>query len=1000
MPANSPPPSLLMHDAGLERPSLERALRRLLKRPSEPLQVAAQAGSDDPYTFQPTSEGSGIFGEWTLDANGLPAYEYTLDQYADTRARFPNTANLDRRDHWHQIGNDRVTGLVSNDGTVQVYLGDRGGVFLNYFASRGDPVRPDLPARTGVALLAYNALKFVIGLATRVLMWWRHFQVGKPQTVTSVLSVNSQEVRPRGTTFAEPSSILAQALTRHPTSHFAYAGGFSYLERSGEVWATAFRYRKLGVQMRRVFGMGSMETEMIYRDIRVTRRVYAPHGDYPFLLVDVEYENVGDKTVDFRAYEYWDVNVQQMKLQWLRGEAFTEALDGERSALNDLFTPKIEWVAQANALRFHQTYIHSDLHPDPEAVSDIDIAPADIFLTDLTGKPDAYYVDKRAFFGKGDVRQPQAVSKHLPTMSNAPSNDSMPYCMVMRRDFVLAPGVKASQRYAYGTVLPDASLEYHTPFPKDDLLAKTAADWKTRLPYFHTGVDATLKREMAWHAYYLLSATLYNDYFKTHVIPQGSAYLYVHGVDGVPRDQALSTLPLVYLQPELARDNLRMIMSLMDGKSGAIAYGFSGHGFVDNAVIHDLPSDLDLFLLLALNEYLSATGDMTFLDCKIPFYAVGLPPGARGKTVLDHVRCAVYHLIHVVRLGDHGLIRMGDGDWSDGVVFETCLKFGGANALQWFVNSKNEGESIPNTQMALYVLPITQALLQTRDHELALEIEQFLAKLENGVHAQWNGRWYLRALLRDEANRPVAVDNDQINLEAQPWALISRKAVEYGTDEALVKSITTLLDFPSKTGAPSQENGLVWPAISQLLTWGYCRTEPRWAWRSLLRQTLAVHAEIFPESWIGVWSAPDALFTKTSPENPGGAWQSTATPMIDFPVMNSNPHAMALLGLLRVCGIEPSEDGAGLIIDPHVPRDHFSLDTPLLRLEIAPGSIVGDYRAIITGQRTLYITVPATATQITARAGKRTFNVAPTTRVALLLELVAKRETHFEVHWQ
>ena len=70
--------------------------------------------------FTPTTEGSGIFGKWTVDKDGLPAYDYELDQYADARAKFANSEGLDRRDHWHQIGNRWVTALGSNDGTVQV----------------------------------------------------------------------------------------------------------------------------------------------------------------------------------------------------------------------------------------------------------------------------------------------------------------------------------------------------------------------------------------------------------------------------------------------------------------------------------------------------------------------------------------------------------------------------------------------------------------------------------------------------------------------------------------------------------------------------------------------------------------------------------------------------------------------------------------------------------------------------------------------------------------
>ena len=87
----------------------------------------------DPHVFASTAVGSGAFGRWILDHAGLPAYQYTADQYRNPHAYYPNSEQIDRRDHWHQIGNDRITALASNDGTIQVYLCDRGGVLLNRF---------------------------------------------------------------------------------------------------------------------------------------------------------------------------------------------------------------------------------------------------------------------------------------------------------------------------------------------------------------------------------------------------------------------------------------------------------------------------------------------------------------------------------------------------------------------------------------------------------------------------------------------------------------------------------------------------------------------------------------------------------------------------------------------------------------------------------------------------------------------------------------------------
>jgi hypothetical protein len=335
------------------------------------------------------------------------------------------------------------------------------------------------------------------------------------------------------------------------------------------------------------------------------------------------------------------------------------------------------------------------------------------------------------------------------------------------------------------------------------------------------------------------------------------------------------------------------------------------------------------------------------------------------------------------------------------VVFETVTRVGGVLFPAWFENSKAHGESIPNTQMALHVLPQTIALLQGHDPELSEQLQQFLSGLEAAVQRQWNGHWYTRAILRDPQNQPVILDNSRINLESQIWALISGAAQRNRGEEALIRSVVTLLDDPSPTGATLLEGAQIWPAVSQLLTWGYCRSRPDLAWRSLLRHTFVAHSTVFPNIWINTWSGPDSVYCKASAVNPGGTWQSAATPMTDFPVMNNNPHAMALLALLRVCGIEPSDDGTGLVIDPHVPREQFTLDTALLRLDVSPGCIAGEYRPVASGQRTLLIRVPAIATGIRAQVGRQPVAAQRDhlNLVRLSLELAAGQTIPFEVCW-
>jgi len=901
----------------------------------------------DTRLFTRTEVGSGIFGRWQIDTHGLPAYQYELDQHADRRARFANSQGFDRRDHWYPIGNDRIIGIAYNEGYVQFYIGDRGGTVINRFDDGSSPddwidAIKALPAAVRTFLKRLNLQKRL--QEQRELL--KHWQKTHPQdTNMAKLAMDIQK---------HMADELRTA-TRDAATSQHYSGGFGYIDDGEATWSTAYCYRPKEALTRRLFGMGYYETEMTHRDIRLVRRVYAPCGDDPLLISDVVISNMSAQTKTIRCYEYWDVNVYQIKASWFQTGLPAIASTDSRYAINDNFSQNVTFDSATNVLRAHMQVLIEDI-PKPEEASDTDWYPADMFLVDLGGSPSAVYTDTALFFGEGGPAQPDAVSKRQEGMLRPYGSASrQPYCMVMRRDLTLAPREVMPLRYAYGTVRPGASTDFVDKY-RTVSLNDTLSIWKNRLVYFSMPDEPELKREMAWHAYALQQATVYSAYFKTHVITQGSAYLYLHGLDGAPRDQALFAMPMTYMRPDLARETLLLILSVTFAKDHGLTYAFSGHGKLDSAIVHKRPSDLDLFLLMALSEYLAATGDVGFLSHQVPFY--GADAAQPVATVLEHARVAFDHLINDVRIGSNGLLRVGDGDWSDAIVIETAAArlFLGVS----FEESVEGGESIPNTQMALYVLPIAAAVLEPHDPTLAARMRDVLPDFKSAVDRQWAGRWYTRALLRDVLDREVVIGKEAINLEAQPWALISGAAADAGHEDKLIESIDTLLDQRAPTGATYTERGRVSAAISQLLTWGYSRSRPDLAWRSLRKQMFASHATVFPELWYGIWTAPDAL-NGAEIDHPGQASSSAVTPISDFPAMNSNPDAMALLALIRLCGIDPVADG--LRIAPHLTPDkkEFVLDMPLIRVEVSPTGISGEYRAANDGERALYIAIPKDA---------------------------------------
>jgi len=76
--------------------------------------------------------GSGVFGRWTKDAHGLPAYEYTM-ALDDPRAAWDPALLPQTSLHWHHLGNDRVNANAYNNETVKMFYGESGAMWLNEY---------------------------------------------------------------------------------------------------------------------------------------------------------------------------------------------------------------------------------------------------------------------------------------------------------------------------------------------------------------------------------------------------------------------------------------------------------------------------------------------------------------------------------------------------------------------------------------------------------------------------------------------------------------------------------------------------------------------------------------------------------------------------------------------------------------------------------------------------------------------------------------------------
>lgn len=159
----------------------------------------------------------------------------------------------------------------------------------------------------------------------------------------------------------------------------------------------------------------------------------------------------------------------------------------------------------------------------------------------------------------------------------------------------------------------------------------------------------------------------------------------------------------------------------MTRRSGSVAYAHTGRGGPPREASTP-PTDLPIFWLWALTEYVWATGDRALLDEPIPFD----PPAAGAATPRQRVALAHRYLVERIGTGPHGLVRVGSGDWADPI-----------SAMVADRRAFHEhGESGFNTAFAVHVLPRAAELVAHDDPALAAE----LRATADGCAGRWRRR--------------------------------------------------------------------------------------------------------------------------------------------------------------------------------------------------------------------------------------------------------------------
>ena len=588
----------------LEKAALTLAASKIMPRVwgSTSQNPAASAAASN----QKKAYGSGYFGEWTHDEFGLPAFHYTCDQLKDPKAVTEvNPGVLAPTEHIHQVGNDRIVAIASNDGHVRVRQDEGAPKFLNDFAPERGCFAGGFGYLTdGTAVLSTfypgNADSFdrVFGIG-----YFRKKVSGHGYAIDQVIFAP----------FGDDPVLVSQVTISNAGPS---AANLRWIEYWGcQVYQFSFRaFMELFAgnsmhEMRRDFGA---------RFAHHFRRVAGNSG-----LMETK-EFLGRDPAEEQRFQGMVARLEKSP--------------------NVFLTP-----------------------PDPKAPKDADfddLNPPPTFLVSLDAPASGMWSNGKGFFGTGGTNHPAGLERDLDGDLGQTGPET---ALLLERKLALKPGESRTLTFLYGYVPAGADVnalvaKYRTG--ASIALRESSEQWKRHGLRFSTPEEPWVEREVAWNHYYLRSGFSYDDFFKQHIVSQASIYQYVMGFQGAARDPLQHTLPFIFSDPAVVKGIIRYTLKEIQ-PDGSIPYAIVGAGVPMPGPFH--PSDQEMWLLWALSEYVLATRDKAFLDEKVPLYPRH-EVAAGDPTIGELAMRSFRHLVDVIGVGEHGLARVLKGDWNDGIV--------------------------------------------------------------------------------------------------------------------------------------------------------------------------------------------------------------------------------------------------------------------------------------------------------------------------------------------
>jgi cellobiose phosphorylase len=397
---------------------------------------------------------------------------------------------------------------------------------------------------------------------------------------------------------------------------------------------------------------------------------------------------------------------------------------------------------------YYSWYTNSRWDADRQAVLlDKLLPPVRTGFFRSVAKPDAFETSLKLLCGDGDIQQPEAVRSGR--LRDSPSSGGDPYVGCFQHDLTLAPGEKSRLVFLLG--LGEDTL---------DTATTRISGWDAACAELGA-VTAELGRKLSHPALAALPEGIFTSWLRTFLPYQvrQQALGMVRGEYRGFRDVAQDAMGLVPFDPAGARALLVQLVTKQHSSGRCLRQWNTSGGANDERDFRDLP----LWLPVALAHYVRITGDATILDETAPWLD-DLSPAS----LWDHAaRGCEYSL----QLGDHGLVKMGAGDWNDAL--------SGLGA---------EGGSVWLNQFAYYALDALNELAARTGRKVGLAAD-WHDRLYEGTMRYWNGTHFSRGIT---AGGVVVGAQERIFLLPQIWFEIS--GMGRRNPEISARAAQTMLD--------------------------------------------------------------------------------------------------------------------------------------------------------------------------------------------------------------